>query len=229
MMCPLEGRLDAPNKTSSLILTNYAGKQITLHRDANGEEKGEHGKKKTVWRTDWSSCTPCVRCEGYPNKDGGMYGGHLTVYRIHPDGYWLSALTACHCFYGAWWTFDKFDADGRIRTRKVLCADSLRDIPPALTGLDWRWLGLSHEAGDSYLQAAYRLPDADGTSEPAMAILKSINIRSREVSQEMHRERDEAKVRIIQTIEAWEKAGHPKWDPDAGDNRKPEAVDDLPF
>ena len=104
-------------------------------------------------------------------------------------------LAACGCFMGAWWTRESADPDGRVRIKPIPFADSLKDLPSGLSDLDWRWLKISRTAGDGYVDAAYRFP-----TELVIG-----------------------KIRVVGMIERWMAADPPKWDPDAGENRKPEA------
>ena len=218
MMCPYRED-EGPSEMTTLMLTNFYGRNITLERTKCGTEKGELGRKQTVWNTDWSSVLGCNRCDGHALPDGGMKGGTLTVYRINPEGTWVGFLAACHCYFGAWWTRETTDPDGRVRNRPIPFADRLKDLPSGLGNLDWRWLHLTREPGDSYIQAAYRLPEEEDAVNP---LLEGLGIKNPAASATMAKSREQTKVRIVQAIERWQAGNPPKWDPEAGDNRKPE-------
>ena len=217
--------IDKAPETSTLILTNHAGHVITLDRTKIGVEKGELGKKQTVWSTDWSKVLDCPRCGGCAKRGGGHDGGHLTVYRIHPDGTWVSMVAACSCFFGAWWTRETTDPDGRVRIRAIPFADSLRDLPPGLTNQHWRCLhGFMGSKPMSYLEAAYNLPDGSAVPEQEIRML-GLGITIRKPQQHLVDQQDKAKAHVVGIIERWVEGNPPKWDPEAGENRKPEAAE----
>jgi len=114
-------------------------------------------KEKTYDLSNWLKCH---NCDTYVNGEGQMLGrlGRLSVYYIDPTGVWISMTVACpQCIYGGIAHMEYRD-DHFYKAPIPFDFEKTQYIPPGLSHGEWRALGICQETGDTYVQAAQRIP-----------------------------------------------------------------------
>jgi len=137
------------------------GRPHFVPRKYFGPESG--GKKdESLYGYDYSGEHACEYCGGYHLDDGQARSGAgvVRIYRIDEDGTWIGFAAACpKCVYGAYIAAPKSSKDAM----RLPFASRIKDIPD-LSADQWRLLSVYRTLGDSYADAAGRVPGGDGVA-----------------------------------------------------------------
>lgn len=159
--------VDQPATGKGVVIVTRSGNVMSLPRK---EISGR--AKESVTITDFSSVNPCARCGTEPRYDGSLpsAGGILRVYAIHL-GIWTAYAGACDCVFGAWRTIERRTNEGPIPPIRYV--DDLPGIPPGLSTDEWSLLNLYKVTGDSYSQAAARIPKSTAGSTEVVRLIEA--------------------------------------------------------